>query len=129
MMKDNEEDDEDDDGMGEGHEEEDEEQAALNRAVLSRMAEMQRGAKVDCATQCEDPEKEAELKKKLRVKKRKLITTQTDGSSRPLLPAHSLPNLSHTNPYKLSRYCTSRISLCILFKQQFILSHTNSNLI
>lgn len=110
-MKDNEDDDEDDEGMGERHEEEDEEQAALNRAVLSRMAEMQRGATVDCATQCEDPEKEAELKKKLRVKKRKLITAQADGSIRPLLPAHSLPNLSHTNPYKLSRYRASSISL------------------
>jgi hypothetical protein len=125
-MKDNEDDDEDDEGMGEGHEAEDEEQAALNRAVLSRMAEMQRGAKVDCATQCEDPEKEAGLKKKLRVKKRKLITAQADGSNRLLLPAHSLPN---TNPYKLSRYRTSSISLCILFKQHSTLCHTNSNLI
>lgn len=129
MMKDNEDDDEDDEGMGERHEEEDEEQAALNRAVLSRMAEMQRGAKVDCATQCEDPEKEAELKKKLRVKKRKLITAQADGSNKPLLPAHSLPNLSHTNPYKLSRYRTSSISLCILFKQHSISCNANSNLI
>lgn len=115
--KDNEDDDEDDEGMSEGYEKEHEDEAALNRAVLSRMADMQRGAKVDCATQCEDTEKEAELltlKKKLRVKKRKLITAQADGSNRPLLPAHSLPNLSHANPYKLSRYCTPSTSLLLI---------------
>lgn len=99
--------------MEEGLEQDDEDRNALNRAVLDRMMEMQRAAQVDCASQCEDPAKEAELltlKRKLRVKKRKLITSQSttdvaeSGLNRPVLPAHSLPNLSHTNPYKLNRY-------------------------
>ena len=95
-------------------EQDDDERNALNRAVLDRMMEMQRAAQVDCASQCEDPAKEAELlslKRKLRVKKRKLITAQSmadvaeSGSNRPVLPAHSLQaHLSHTSPYKLNRY-------------------------
>lgn len=111
-------DDDDNDGdeeeMEEGPEHDDEDRDALNRAVLDRMMEMQRAAQVDCASQCEDPAKEAELlslKRKLRVKKRKLITAQSmadvaeTGSNRPVLPAHlSLPHLFHSNPYKLNRY-------------------------
>ena len=109
--------------MGEEDQKNDVEEDALNRAVLDRLIEMQRAAQVDCASQCEDPVKEAELltlKRKLRVKKRKIFTAQSmtnmaeNGTNRPLLPAHTLPNQSHTNPYKLNRYRTSSISLLLI---------------